>query len=170
MTGNKSPVSTGHNDFGEGNMIKFSLCCERNHIFDSWFESNKAFETLNSKQLLTCPICNSTLISKNIMAPNIVAKENSTKNECLEQKEEKKIDLQKPLSKYEEALQTIKKELEKNSEYVGKKFVEQARMMYQSSTEKRSIHGEASLKEAKELVEEGIPVTPLPWPVVTDTN
>lgn len=151
-------------------MIKFSLSCDRNHIFDSWFESNKAFETLNSKELLTCPMCNSTQIGKNIMAPNIVAKDKTSTIKCKSQEKKKKIDLQKPLSKYEEALQKLKKEIEKNSEYVGKNFVEQARLMYKCDTKKRSIHGEASLKEAKELVEEGIPVTPLPWPVITDTN
>ena len=151
-------------------MIKFSLSCERNHIFDSWFESNKAFDKLHAKKLLTCPMCNSTQIGKNIMAPNIVAKEKSTSNECTAVDKPKKIDLQKPLSKYEEALQIVKKEIEKNSEYVGKNFVEQARLMYQSDNKKKSIHGEASLKDAKELVDEGIPVIPLPWPVITDTN
>ena len=151
-------------------MIKFSLSCECNHIFDSWFESNKAYETLNSKKLLTCPKCDSTQVNKNIMAPNIVAKEKSAKNECKALEKTKKIDLQKPFSKYEETLQKMKKEIEKNSEYVGKKFVEQARLMYQSDTKKKSIHGEASLKEAKELIDEGIPVLPLPWPVITDTN
>ncbi len=151
-------------------MIKFSLSCDKNHIFDSWFESNKAFETLNSKGLLTCPMCDSTQINKNIMAPNIVAKEKSTTKECMALEKTKKIDLQEPLSKYEETLQKMKKEIEKNSEYVGKKFVEQARLMYQSDTKKKSIHGEASLKEAKELVDEGIPVLPLPWPIITDTN
>lgn len=151
-------------------MIKFSLSCENSHIFESWFESNNAFDTLYSKGLLTCPICNSTQVGKNIMSPNIVAKLNPSKVTSKPQENDKKIDLQKPLSKYEEAIQTLKQEVEKNSEYVGKDFVEQARMMFQSETKKRSIHGEASIKEAKELVEEGIPVMPLPWPSISNTN
>ena len=151
-------------------MIKFSLSCDRNHIFDSWFESNQAYETLVSKKLLTCPICNSNHVHKNIMAPNIVAKDKPVEKETTAVAQKESIDLQKPQSKFEEKLMTLKKEIEKNSEYVGKKFAEQARMMYHSDTKKKSIHGEASLKEAKELLDEGIPVTPLPWPLISDTN
>ena len=131
-------------------MIKYNLKCENNHNFDAWFSDSSNFEKQNKKNLIFCPKCSSTKIEKNIMAPNIGSKKQSYTNAL---KTEKNI---------EKIIKNVRKHVEKNYEYVGNKFADEARAIHYGEKEEREIYGETSIEEAVDLIEEGVNVTPLP--------
>tara|TARA_B100001287_G_scaffold99054_1_gene83307 strand:- start:1470 stop:1889 length:420 start_codon:yes stop_codon:yes gene_type:complete len=131
-------------------MIKYNLKCENDHNFDAWFSDSSNFEKQNKKNLIFCPKCSSTKIEKNIMAPNIGSKKQSYTNAL---KTEKNI---------EKIIKNVRKHVEKNYEYVGNKFADEARAIHYGEKEEREIYGETSIEEAVDLIEEGVNVTPLP--------
>ena len=133
-------------------MIKYKLICEDcSHIFDSWFASSKEFEKLKKNKYLNCTACNSLNIDKSLMAPSVINKKNYLK---LQDKEK---DIKNKLKEY-------KKFIKSNFEYVGKKFAYEARTIhYNNKKSKKGIYGNASLKEIKELKEEGIETETIPW-------
>ena len=131
-------------------MIKYNLKCENDHNFDAWFSDSSNFEKQIKKNLILCPKCSSTKIEKNIMAPNIGSKKQSYTNAL---KTEKNI---------EKIIKNVRKHVEKNYEYVGNKFADEARAIHYGEKEEREIYGETSVEEAVDLIEEGVNVTPLP--------
>ena len=131
-------------------MIKYNLKCESNHNFDAWFSDSSNFDEQNKKNLIFCPKCNSTKIEKNIMAPNIGSKKQSYTNALKTEKN------------YEKIIKNIRKHVEKNFEYVGNKFADEARAIHYGEKEEREIYGETSVEEAVDLIEEGINVSPIP--------
>jgi len=133
-------------------MIKYQLICEDcSHIFDSWFASSKEFEKLKKNKYLNCTACNSLNIDKSLMAPSVINKKNYLK---LQDKEK---DIKNKLKEY-------KKFIKNNFEYVGKNFAYEARTIhYNNKKSKKGIYGNASLKEIKELKEEGIETETIPW-------
>ena len=131
-------------------MIKYNLKCENDHNFDAWFSDSSNIEKQNKKNLILCPKCSSTKIEKNIMAPNIGSKKQSYTNAL---KTEKNI---------EKIIKNVRKHVEKNYEYVGNKFADEARAIHYGEKEEREIYGETSVEEAVDLIEEGVNVTPLP--------
>ena len=134
-------------------MIKYTLKCDQNHTFDSWFKSAEAFEMLVKKSMVVCSECGSTKITKAIMAPSV-----STSRK----KDNKPSELEKK-SKLKNDILELKKKIEANSEYVGNNFANEARSMYLGETPERSIYGEAKTDDAKKLIDDGIPVMPLPF-------
>ena len=131
-------------------MIRFSMKCNNDHSFDSWFQSSDAFEKLANSGLLSCIHCGDSNISKSLMAPKITTK-----------KIKDKRSLTAPKGDIEKALAKLKLEVEKNSDYVGMNFATEARAMHDGDQPSRSIYGEAKPEEAKALIEDGVPVTPL---------
>jgi len=133
-------------------MIKYKLTCEDcSYIFDSWFASSKEFEKLKKNKYLNCTACNSLNVDKSLMAPSVINKKNYLK---LQDKEK---DIKYKLKKY-------KKFIKSNFEYVGKNFAYEARTIhYNNKKSKKGIYGNASLKEIKELKEEGIETEMVPW-------
>ena len=131
-------------------MIKYNLKCESNHNFDAWFSDSSNFDEQNKKNLIFCPKCNSTKIEKNIMAPNIGSKKQSYTNALKTEKN------------YEKIIKNIRKHVEKNFEYVGNKFADEARAIHYGEKEEREIYGETSVEEAIDLIEEGVNVSPIP--------
>ena len=133
-------------------MIKYQLICEDcSHIFDSWFASSKEFEKLKKNKYLNCTACNSLNIDKSLMAPSVISKKNYLK---LPGKEK---DIKNKLKEY-------KRFIKNNFEYVGKNFAYEARTIhYNNKKSKKGIYGNASLKEIKELKEEGIETEMIPW-------
>jgi len=127
-------------------MIRFHLKCDQNHEFESWFQSGEAFDKLVASGMLNCTSCGSTAVSKSIMAPAV-----STSSEIV---------ATKPT---EAALAALRKNVEANSDYVGGSFAKEARDMHDGVTPERAIYGEAKLADAKKLVDDGIPVVPLPF-------
>ncbi len=135
-------------------MIKYNLKCSNNHEFESWFSDSSEFEKLNKKNLLECIYCPSKRIKKSIMAPMVSVI--SDKN-----KEIKK--LSRYLVKEREQLVKMRKYIEKNFEYVGADFSKKVREIYYDKKSKQTIYGTTTLKERKDLEEEGIDLISIPW-------
>ena len=131
-------------------MIKYNLKCENSHNFDAWFSDSSNFEEQNKNNLIFCPKCNSTKIEKNIMAPNIGSKKQSYTNALKTEKN------------YEKIIKNVRKHVEKNFDYVGDKFADEARAIHYGEKEEREIYGETSVEEAVDLIEEGVNVSPIP--------
>ncbi|MEL6839473.1 MAG: DUF1178 family protein [Pseudomonadota bacterium] len=134
-------------------MIRFHLKCDQNHEFESWFQSGEAFDKLNTTGMVSCPTCGSSDISKSIMAPAISTSKSITAPKATEA-----------------ALAKLRAEVEANSDYVGRSFVKEARDMHDGVVPERPIYGEAKLDDAKKLVDDGIPVMPLPFVPRKKTN
>lgn len=147
-------------------MIVFDLKCDGGHVFEVWFASSSAYEEQRAAKLVICPACASTEIGKAVMAPNIGAKQNQKAErptlpvmQASESGDEKAKALMQELA----AVQT---KLLERSAWVGKDFERQARAMDAGEEAVSSIHGEVSTEQARGLLEDGIPVMPLPFPVV----
>jgi hypothetical protein len=134
-------------------MIKYKLQCNNLHQFESWFRTSDDYEKLNNEKMLSCEICGSKSISKSLMSPSVSSKENKQSKEILDTVP----------SKEQKLIKQLKKEVEKNCEYVGDNFEKEARAIHYGDSPERSIYGKTTIKEAKSLYEDGIPVTPLPW-------
>lgn len=139
-------------------MIRFSLHCTEGHQFDSWFQNAGAFETLKARGLVACATCGSTKVEKALMAPAVSTKEGTARP------------LSEPAAPEDTALRAMKAHLEANSEYVGLSFASEARKMHAGEAPDRAIWGEAKPEEAKKLLEEGVPVAPLPFMPKRKTN
>ena len=138
-------------------MISFNLICKIcSTEFEGWFDNSKEFEKQKRKNLLLCPSCNSSSIKKSLMTPNLSKKANSKKTKI-------KKAMVNDIKKY-------KKVIEKNFDYVGDNFTEEAKKIKYGETEDRPIYGEATMEQTKELMEEEIPVVPLPWTSSKKTN
>ncbi len=131
-------------------MIKYTLTCKDGHSFDSWFASADAFEGVARAGHLACAVCGGGEVRKSLMAPQVATSEKGTA-------------LRQPESEMEKAVAQMRDHVEANSDYVGKDFVSQARAMHDGDAPERAIHGEARLDQAKKLVEDGVPVVPLPF-------
>ena len=131
-------------------MIKYSLRCDNDHVFEAWFSDSESFEKQNKKNLISCLTCSSTKIKKDIMAPRISSGKQKTNR--LNQKKDK----------IEMILNKVRKHVESNFDYVGDKFADEARAIHYGEKEEREIYGETSIDNAVELIEEGIKVEPLP--------
>ena len=153
-------------------MIRYALRCERDHTFESWFQSSSAYESQVKRKLVECPTCGSTKVEKAIMAPRIVSK----KGRDAAPVPAAPVPAPAPevippgptslLMAQERELRAKLKELRdhivKNADDVGERFPTEARKMHYGETEHRPIYGEASIEEARELIEEGIEVAPIP--------
>ncbi len=141
-------------------MIRYALACEQAHEFESWFPSSGAYDAQAARGLLTCPYCGSTKIDKQIMAPRLARAE---KEPVAAAGPDQPMAL---LSERERAiramLKAVREHVMKHAEHVGDRFPEEARRIHYGEVEYRSIYGEASPAEARELLEEGIEVHPLP--------
>ena len=133
-------------------MIRYNLLCTQCKFeFDSWFSTSREFDRLNKKNLLTCNSCGSYKITKAIMSPNLSGTKKKNKKNF---KEIEKI--RKKILKYQ-------KFIKENSIYVGDNFMQQARSIHYGKNKVKSIYGNATKKEIKELSEEGIETTTIPW-------
>ncbi|MCK0099512.1 DUF1178 family protein [Qipengyuania sp. S6317L1] len=157
-------------------MIVFDLHCEHGHRFEGWFKSSSDYEEQKTRGLVTCPECATDAVSKAPMAPAVPAKGNSKPDRALASRPEqqsapgegKAVTNAPPPAEVQKAMEALAKAQAKaleNSTYVGKNFVKEAREMHYGERDEAPIHGQASLEEAKELAEEGVPVAPLPFPV-----
>ncbi|WP_407492339.1 DUF1178 family protein [Pseudooceanicola sp. MF1-13] len=138
-------------------MIQFTLKCDHDHRFDSWFQSAAAFDTLKDRGMVACSVCGSSKVEKAVMAPRV------TTGRSKEDQAKVSGALSKPGSDLEKAVAELRAKIEAESDYVGDKFVEEARRIHEGEADARFIHGEAKLDEARKLVEDGIPVMPLPF-------
>lgn len=131
-------------------MIIFNLSCfECELSFEGWFDSTVAFNNQKKRKLISCPNCQSSNIKKGLTAPNVGKKSNSKINK-------NKKSLASNIKK-------IKKIVEENFDYVGDNFTEEAKKIKYGETNDRPIYGEASIEQTKELIEEEINITTLPF-------
>ena len=130
-------------------MIKYSLICDQDHNFEAWFSDSSTCDSQLEKSKVDCPLCGSKRITKSIMAPNIPSK--SSQN--IPKSDVKKVEM---------VMNKIKKHVRDNYEYVGDKFPDEARAMHYKEKDQKDIYGETTIEEAKDLIEEGINVQPLP--------
>lgn len=166
-------------------MIRYSLRCDANHGFESWFANAATFETLAAAGQVTCTICGSSNVEKALMVPSVrsARKVEARAEKALEEKAraEKAREggkaastvppqLSQQQSELETALANLRKQVEANSEYVGMNFAKEARRIHEGEAPERAIYGEAKPEEAKRLLEEGIPVAPLPFMPVRKVN
>jgi len=163
-------------------MIVFDLECRvGDHRFEGWFASSDDYARQKAKGLVTCPQCGSVDIEKAVMAPRIARKGNqlpervaSRPSTAIAPPPAPSADISTMASgpmppevaALMRKLMTMQAEALKSSRFVGSKFADDARAMHYGEREAEQIHGEATIKEAKELLEEGIAVAPLPFPVV----
>lgn len=139
-------------------MIRYDLKCADGHVFEAWFASSAAFDEQAERGLVACAVCGSPRVEKSLMVPRVPKKGNA--------KEDKagKPMMSAPVPKeIAEKLAALRREVEANSDYVGKNFASEARKIHLGESEARSIWGEASREDAKSLVEDGVPVAPLPF-------
>jgi hypothetical protein len=158
-------------------MIIFDLkCAPSGHVFEAWFGSTGDYDDQQSRGLVSCPICGADEVAKAVMAPAVGMKGNRRSGSA---------SLPAPggggetppapglLSGDPEAVKrmlaavaAVQKTMLEGSESVGDRFADEARAIHLGESEKRSIHGRATRAEAEGLIEDGIPVAPLPFPVV----
>jgi len=150
-------------------MIVFDLICQpAGHRFEGWFASSDAFADQQQRALVDCPHCGSTAVIKAPMAPAVSKKGNQLPAPAPKQAQATPMAASLP-PEAQAALQALAKlqaEALKQSRWVGGDFAEETRAIHYGEREAEPIHGQATLDEAKELLEEGIAVMPLPFPVV----
>ena len=144
-------------------MIRYTLKCSNDHVFDSWFRNSEAFDTLRASGQITCSACGNTDVAKAIMAPAVTGKQKPGIEAAPDAQPGEAAPLSEPSHPAEVALRKIRDHIRKNSDYVGSEFASEARKMHDGESEQRSIWGEATLKDAKALHDDGIPVAPLPF-------
>lgn len=132
-------------------MILFELRCRHDHHFDGWFKDNAAYDSQVAGNEISCPVCGDTSVSKAIMAPRL--------NKATGQS----LDAQDAATEMRRLLRDLRQQVEKNCDYVGNDFPEEARKIHYGDAESRAIYGEASDEQAAELEDEGIAVGRIPW-------
>lgn len=144
-------------------MIRYALTCPSGHGFESWFASAEAYDTLARAGQVSCPVCGSARVDKALMAPSVRPARKAAA-------ETDRPRLAEPASDIESALAELRRQVEANSDYVGMNFAAEARAIHDGTAPERSIYGEARPDEAKRLIEDGIPVAPLPFLPARKTN
>lgn len=164
-------------------MIVFDLkCAGSGHIFEGWFASGEEFERQKAEGLLLCPICGDTHVEKAVMAPAVSPKSNQREGAAPPPAGQDEggmvavptgrtmtmhsgMDMEKA-AKLMQALAQAQSEALADSEWVGRRFADEARAMHYGEEDQRAIHGEVNPQEARDLLEEGVEVAPLLFPVI----
>lgn len=137
-------------------MIVFDLRCGGGHVFEAWFASSAAFDEQRDRKLVACPLCGDVEIGKAVMAPHVAPKGNRATSPAASDTDRRAM-----LARLAEA----QAQLLSRSRWVGSDFAREARAMHDGDSEHAAIHGQASAAEVTALIEDGVPVAPLPLPV-----
>ena len=140
-------------------MIRYALTCTSDHNFESWFQSADAFDGLVLSGHVACPVCGTAEVMKSLMAPVVRADRIAAP-----------APLSTPSNDREVFLARLRAEVEAKSEFVGTNFVAEARAMHDGDVPERSIYGEARPEDAIKLLEDGVPIAPLPFMPARKTN
>lgn len=136
-------------------MIRYALKCVVEHEFEAWFSSSSGFDEQVTQGLVECPMCGSRAVTKAIMAPQV-----HTSNGADSVNDARKAVAE--AQKLAEIAHRLRQQVESTHDYVGPSFAAEARDMHEGTTPERPIYGEATRDEVKALVEDGVPVAPLP--------
>ncbi len=128
-------------------MIRYALKCAKGHGFESWFQNADAFDALMGKGMVSCPECGNADVVKAVMAPRVGAPQG----------------ISAPNGDAEKALAEFRAQVEAKSDYVGETFAAEARAIHLGEVPERAIYGEAKPEEARALIEDGVPILPLPF-------
>lgn len=134
-------------------MIKYALACEHGHPFEGWFGSSADYDNQRGRDMVECPVCGSREVDKQIMAPAVSG--TKAKGKAGPPGAPTRAMMM-------EAMRRVRSHVEKNFDYVGDSFADEARAIHDGRSEERGIYGEATATEVKALVEDGVPVAPLP--------
>ncbi|HZO45451.1 MAG TPA: DUF1178 family protein [Xanthobacteraceae bacterium] len=158
-------------------MIRYALACSKGHSFESWFQNSAAYDKQAKRGLVECPVCGTSKVEKALMAPTLAGTKKrgrpslpaampaaeATEAAPAAPETPTPVAMVSPEEReFRAKLKELRDHLTKNADNVGRKFPEEARKMHYGESEHRSIYGEASPQEAKELHEEGIELHPLP--------
>jgi hypothetical protein len=134
-------------------MIKYALFCAQEHPFEGWFAASADYDDQAARGLVECPVCGSAEVRKQIMAPAVSGT-----------KARGSTDVADPQmrSMMMEAMRRVRSHVTDNFDYVGDRFAAEARAIHEGASEDRGIYGEASPKEVRALIEDGVQVAPLP--------
>jgi hypothetical protein len=139
-------------------LIVFDLRCEGSgHVFEAWFGSSEDYESQRGRRLVACPLCGDERVEKAVMAPRVAAKGNQSGNAPGDP-----VAMKAMLA----AMASAQKEMLDKSSYVGERFADEARAIHLGEADARSIYGKATRAETESLIEDGIEVSPLPFPVM----
>lgn len=134
-------------------MIRYALVCDHEHEFEAWFASSSDFDQQAERGLVECPICLSRQVRKQIMAPAVAGAKRRGPEPVMPPQAQAMM---------MEAMGKVRRHVEENFDYVGDRFAREARDIHEGRSEDRGIYGEASPREVKDLVEDGVKVAPLP--------
>lgn len=129
-------------------MILFDLRCANGHDFDAWFRDSATFDRQAQEGVISCAICGDTDISKALMTPAVASGPRRDEQQA---------------ARMLKVLRQVQRHIESNFDHVGRRFPEEARKIHYGEAEKRSIYGQATQAEAKELVDEGVEIGQIPW-------
>ena len=157
-------------------MIVFDLRCGQAHVFEAWFGSTADYEGQAARGLVSCPMCGDTAVAKAVMAPAVAAKGNQTRRAAPAESEAAAATAPaatppQPLAAHPPAavkamlaaLAEVQAKVEASCDYVGDRFVDEARAIHHGESDHRGIYGEATPEQAAALAEEGIEVAALPF-------
>lgn len=150
-------------------MIRFTLRCAEGHGFESWFASGDAFARLKQAGQVVCPDCGSSRVEKALMTPRVRPSRKAS-GMTEDANPVAVAATPEPDPEIAEAIRKLKEHVETNSEDMGDRFAAEARAMHLGDVDARSIHGQATREEARELIEDGVPVLPLPFIPTRKTN
>jgi hypothetical protein len=139
-------------------MILFTLRCTADHHFEGWFRDGAAYEKQSAAHEIVCPECGDTGVEKALMAPHVAK---SRRDDAPSRARPSPAEMRK-------ALQTLRRQVESNCDYVGDRFAEEARRIHYGETDAHGIYGEATPDEAKSLKDEGVEFATVPWVPPTD--
>jgi hypothetical protein len=142
-------------------MIRYALACDAGHDFEGWFAGSAEFDAQSAQGLIECPLCASKAVRKQIMAPAVVGARKTVQDEAPARAE-----------MMMQAAQALRAHVEESFDDVGDSFASEARAIHEGRAEDRGIYGQATPKEVRELVEDGVPIAPLPPkpPAKTELN
>jgi hypothetical protein len=147
-------------------MIRFALNCVHDHAFEGWFKSGAAFDQQAAAGDITCPVCGDNAVRKAVMAPAVVRSSSRSEQALVPAPAPAPAAEPTPdqvkAAMFMAMLRKVREHVEQNFDNVGEKFPEEARRIHYGEAEARDIYGQATIEEAKELLEEGITVRPLP--------
>jgi len=141
-------------------MIRYALLCDNGHDFESWFRSSDDFDIQKRRKLVECPVCSSTAVTKQVMAPKVARTDLAVGATDEPAGQVALIDPEHEALR--RRIEDLRRQLTDNSENVGPRFAEEARKIHYGESEARLIHGRATNEDAREMIEEGIPFLPLP--------
>jgi hypothetical protein len=144
-------------------MIKYTLACDKDHAFESWFPDSDSYERQARRSLIACPDCGSTRVAKAIMAPAVVGSRKRETPPAAEAAAGPVALIDERQQRLRERVRRLREEIVANTHDVGRRFPEEARAIHEGDAPARSIRGQATSEEARALIEDGVGVLPLPF-------